>query len=73
MKNSNRKFRMSKLIGTTEVLGHVITYYITEDLTDEELKQHFSRAISDQDFEYAQAVSAEAWKRGFSIVTKETN
>jgi hypothetical protein len=73
MKHSNRKFRTSKLIGTRSIEGYIVTYFIVEDLTDEELKQHFSRAMAEEDYEYAQTVQIEAQRRGFTILMKTTN
>lgn len=66
-----RKSRNSKLIGTRTVEGFIYTYFITEDLTDDELKQHIARAVTDEDFEYAEAVNAEAQRRGFRIIVEK--
>lgn len=39
----------------------------TDDLEDKELQQHYNKAIRDEDYDYADAIRAEADSRSFKL------
>lgn len=65
--NTPRKYPMSIRYAVVEVAGTQVVITITDDLSDELLQQHFDKALDEEDYEYCQALRAEADKRNYKL------
>jgi hypothetical protein len=50
-----------------QVMGQVVLVYVTKDLSNNELQEHFVRAMEREDYEYCQALIAEADSRDIKL------
>lgn len=62
-----RKYASAKRFKVREEAGIKFIQYMFDDLSDDELQPHFDRAMENQDFEYAHAVSAEMITRNIKV------
>jgi len=63
-----RKYPYSQLYKFVELdCGILVPVYLFEDLSNEQVQQHFQDAVDKQDFEYAEECAAEARLRGFQV------
>lgn len=64
-----RKFRLSQLSVLKEVAGSYILMYVFSDLTDAELQEQLRYFLIKEDYEYCEAIKAEAQLRGIKLKT----
>lgn len=67
---NERKHRYSTRYKVIEVDGHQIMIYVVDDLDDELLQEHFKMALDKEDFEYFEAIRAEAMHRNLRLKVK---
>lgn len=67
-----RKHPMAKRFRQVEVAPGIVLFLpVVNDLDDGQLQLHFDKALSDEDYEYAQALQAEATHRDFQLKINE--
>jgi len=62
-----RKHPLAKKYQVKELAGEQILFVVVADLNDDLLLQHLEMGLQNEDFEYCQAIAAEAELRGLSI------
>lgn len=67
MARQERRYPYSVMYKTIEMDGHSIVVYVVDDLENEQLAEHFVQALNREDYEYAEALSAEALSRGIEF------
>ena len=60
---NERKNIYSIRFTTIDVDGHPVIMYIVNDLDDDLLGEHFCQALEREDYEYCEAIQAEATAR----------
>lgn len=68
---SNRKYKLSQRFVVKEIGGSQVLMYVVEDLTDEEIQDQFIYYLDKEDYEYCDALKAEAKVRGFKLYNNE--
>ena len=63
----DRRSVLSKKIQVKNIGDALVTLYMFEDLTDEELSTQFNYYLDREDFEYLQEIVAEATLRGLKF------
>ena len=66
----SRKTRDSKYYVLKPVGDDFVLFPVTDDLTDKELQRHFTAAIESEDYDYADAIKAEAESRHITLKVK---
>lgn len=66
-KKMPRKHSYSERFKVINVEGLAVTVYVTDDLTDEELAEHFCTALNKENYEYCEALAAEAAHRSIEL------
>lgn len=67
---TERKSKYSIRFTTITVDGHPVIVYVVDDLDDELLNEHFNLALDREDYEYCEALQAEAMSRNLKIKVK---
>lgn len=67
-KRQERRFPYSIMYKTIDVEGHPVVMYIVDDLDDNTLAEHFVGALNREDYEYCEALAAEASSRGIEFI-----
>ena len=63
-----RKYSYSIIYKNINVEGFLVTVIVTDDLTDEELAEHFVTALNKEEYEYCDALRAEAARRNIKLI-----
>lgn len=66
-----RKYKLSQKSVIKEVAGTYILMYVFSDLDDHELQQQLDHYLSKEDYEYCEALKAEASLRGIKLKTRK--
>lgn len=67
-----RKFRLSQKSVVTEVAGTYMLMYVFSDLSNEELQYQLNHFLDKEDYEYCDALKAEAQLRGIKLRVKKS-
>lgn len=62
-----RRHRMSKKYQVKEFAGEQVLFVVVADMDDELLLEHLEMGLNSEDYEYCEAVAAEATLRGLPI------
>jgi hypothetical protein len=62
-----RAHPLSKKYQVKEIAGENYIFIVVSDLNDDLLLQHLEKGLEEEDFEYCEAIAAEAQLRGISI------
>lgn len=54
-----------------DLWGAVTLIYVTGDLSEKDVVEFYRRALQDENYEYCEALEAEANKRGFTLKKKQ--
>jgi hypothetical protein len=64
---TNRKYRLSQKFVVKEIGDQHVLMYVVEDLTDEEIRLQFAHFLDKEDYEYCDALKAEARARNIKL------
>lgn len=68
----SRKFKISQKSVIKEIAGSYMLMYVFSDLTDLDLQMQLDYYIEKEDFEYCEALKAEASLRGLKLKVTKT-